>query len=484
MGRSEALSPFKMVAFATDIIRNTSVFLFAQIASRIVSFIYMLFLAASLPTNTFGALSIALTVLVVADTIADLGLSRLTARTLSRDLAQVKNYPSKIIPLRLLLSLMVFAVCVAGAQTSDLGPDATIFIIIIGIGLLVTGVSSLLEGVLQSQSRFGIIGLGHVGLSLVQAMAGYWVISSGGGSAALAMTFLVSNLAFLSLLLVGIMSKQGLGALQFDPGFWISQLKLSLPYAGSAIVLIVSMRCELLIMSWVSHTEQVAFFSVAARLNDAAILGPIVLASVLVPQYSKYHHEAPGVLTQGYIPVLRWGLISAIPAAMIAALLIEPVLSYLLPAYAASAHLAAILFATMPLFAVYQLNSVVLLCSDSQGRSLLTLAGLLIVQLALGMLLIPVYSATGAAISYAVWTVVAAVVSTFFAKRWHMNDLSISRTIAPAFAGAVAMAIVLWLGWDTHLAIKILVASATYAAAILVALRIERTWPTPALASR
>jgi O-antigen/teichoic acid export membrane protein len=354
-----------------------------------------------------------------------------------------------------------------------------LFIVIIGAGLIVTGISSILESVLQSRSSFGYIGLAHVGLSVVQAGAGFWVVSSGGSIAALATTFLVSNFTFLVLLLIGIFRRQPLGRLRIDPAFWLSQARLSLPYAGTAIMMIISMRCELLIMSSVSSAEQVAFFSVAARLNDAAILAPMVLATVLVPQYSRHHHEAPGVLTRSYSAVLRWGLLIAIPVAIVAALLIGPVISALLPAYGSSARLAAIMFATMPLFAVYQLNFAVFLSSDGQGRTMMTLAGLLLVQLVFGFVLIPPHAADGAAMSYALWTLAAAVVSTGLAKHWYMKDLCVLRVVAPAVTGGLAMGAVLWMIWDAHMAIKLVVAIGSYAAATLAVLRIQSRSTVP-----
>ncbi|MGL4325451.1 MAG: oligosaccharide flippase family protein [Beijerinckiaceae bacterium] len=473
MNKHETISSGGMVTFALDIVRHVSVFLLAQIASRIISFVYMLYLAASLPTDTFGALNIALTVLVVADVFADLGLSRLVVKTISRDKAVLSIYPARLILLRLLLAFLAFVLCMGAVQLKDFGPEVSAFLVIIGLGLVVTGASSILEAVLQSQSNFGIIGLGHVGLSIVQAATGYWVVSTGESSSALAITFLISNLAYMALLLTGVLYRHGLSMPVLAPDFWLEQLKLSLPYAGIAIVSIIAMRGEMLIMSWISSAEQVAYFSVAARLNDAAVLGPIVLATVLIPQFSRHHHDAPGTFSQSYRTVLRWGLIIAIPASAIAALLVEPVLMYFLPTYALSAHLTSILFMAMPMFAIYQLNSAVFLSSDQQKRALVALLALLVLQLLVGIVLVRDFSAFGAAIAYAVWTTIAALISTLLAKQWYMKDLALLPVIAPPIAGAAMMSIGLWLAQDTHIAFKICVAAAAYAAGVFAVMRFE-----------
>jgi O-antigen/teichoic acid export membrane protein len=468
------VAALNIVAFATDVIRNASYYLFAQIFSRIVNFFYMLFLAAHLPTDQFGALNIALTILIVADTIADLGLSRLAVRTLARDASLVSTHAGRLLALKLILSLTVYGICVGGILLGGQGPDVTLFVAVIGAGLLLTGMSAMLEGVLQSQSMFGYIGAAHVLLSLVQAGTGVWVILAGAGPAALAVTFLFSNFAFVAVTLGGVIRKAGLGSLRIDPEFCRTQILQALPYAATAIVLIVSMRCELLILSWASTPEQVAYFSVAAKLNEAAILAPTVLSTVLVPIYSRYHHELPGKLTQSYAPVLKWGLVGAIPAALLGAFLAEPLLALVLPKYSSSADFAAIMFMAMPLYAVFQLNNAVLFGSDRQGRTMLLLTGLTLLQFALGIGIIVPYVAQGAALSYAMWTLAAAIVSTLITRAWYLPGLSLFCALGPAASGAAAMAAMLWMTWESHSAVMFASAVAAYGLTVWVVVLIQR----------
>ena len=468
------MAALNIVAFATDVIHKTGFFLLAQIASRIVNFLYMVYLAGHLPVEQFGALNIALTILIVADTVADLGLSKLIVRTLSREPSLVPSYAGRLISLKLILSLLIYGVCVASVLAGGPGPDVTLFILIIGAGLMLTGAAAILEGVLQSQNMFGVVGSAHVVLSLVQTATGIWVIASGGGTAALAATFLLSNLAFLAVMLAGVIRKHGIGPLELTPPFWREQISQSLPYAATAMVVIFSMRCELLILSWASLPEKVAYFSIAVRLNDAAILPAIVLSTVLMPIYSRYHHDAAGTLAQSYAFVLRWGLVCAVPAALLAALLAEPVIAMILPNYSSSAGLAALMFLAMPLYAISQLNNAVLLGSDQQGRTMLLLIGLAILQFVFGLAFIIPYSAQGAALSYAAWTLAAAVISTLFTRSRYMPDLSLARAVAPALLGAALTGAALWMMRDSHLAIKLAAAIAVYAPTVWLVMRMQR----------
>ena len=432
------MAALNIFSFATGVIRNTGTFLLAQIASRIINFVFMVYLASHLPVAQFGALNVALTILIVADTLADLGLSKLIVRTLSRDPHRVAETVGSLIPLKLLLSMFVYCVCVAGVLLGGQGPEVSLFIFIIGASLLLSGVASVLEGVLQSQHKFGVVGVGHIVLSIVQAATGVGVVTVGGSLAALAMTFLVSNFAFLVVLATGVARTHGLGPFRFVPAYWRAQLSQSLPYALTAIVVIFSMRCELLILSWVANPEQVAYFSIAVRLNEAAILPSIVLSTVLMPLYSRYHHDGTGTLAQSYAIVLRWGLVSAVPASVLAALLANPVIDFILPSYTSSSGLAALMFLAMPLFAVLQLNYAVLLGSDQQGRTMLVLAGIAILQFMLGLGFIVSHAANGAAVSYAIWAFAAAVVSTLYTRSRYMPNTSLGRAILPTLAGVAS----------------------------------------------
>ena len=468
------MAELNIVAFATDVIRRTGYFLFTQIVSRIISFLYMVYLAGHLPVEQFGALNIALTILIVADTVADLGLSKLIVRTLSRDPSLVSSYAGRLISLKLILSTLIYGVCVASVLAGGQDPDVSLFILMIGAGLMLTGAAAILEGVLQSQNMFGVIGSAHVILSLVQAAAGVWVIASGGGHAALAATFLLSNLAFFAVMLTGVMRKHGIGPMAIAPLFWREQIARSLPYAATAMVVIFSMRCELLILSWASSPEQVAYFSIAVRLNDAAILPTVVLSTVLMPIYSRYHHDVVGKLAQSYALVLRWGLVFAVPAALLAALLAEPVITTILPGYLSSTGLAALMFLAMPLYAISQLNNAVLLGSDQQGRTMFLLIGLAAVQFAIGLTFIIPYSARGAALSYATSTLAAAVISTLFTRSRYMPELSLTRAVAPALFGAATTGTALWIVQDSRLEIKLSVAVAVYAPTIWLVMRVQR----------
>ena len=202
------------------IARNAMYYFFAQGAARIIGFVYILFLARVLPEADFGYLTLALAILVIADTAADLGLSRLALREVSQDGAKTSHYLGALIPLRVMTSFAAYAIVLAYIGTTGYPTIMVQLTAIAGIGLLFTGPSMLTEAALQSHQKFLLISIAHMALSILQATSGVAIVLMGGGAVAIATTFSLTNLLYLIIVVLGVRRLNFHIRPNLDTAFW------------------------------------------------------------------------------------------------------------------------------------------------------------------------------------------------------------------------------------------------------------------------
>ena len=422
------------------IVRSTVYFVFAQIGARIVGFAYILILARWLPINEFGYLNLVLTIIVLADTAADLGLSRLVVRQLSQDATQAPRYLGALVPFRILTSCLAYAAVLTLIWLTGYPTEILILASIAGAGLLFTGPTMLLEAALHSHQRFFFVSVAHIALSLVQASTGAAILFLGGGTADIATTFALANLIYLAIVYCGISRLNISIRPTVDLEFWFDRLRSALPYGAIAIIIVLSMRLELLVLGWFGSAVALGHFGVAARFLEAGLLVSITFGTVLAPSFARYHMASRAKLANFYLLAMRIALVLAIPAALAAVALARPIMNALLGSHDVVGELLRIMLTAYPFGAIYYVNLSLMFGARRQYRTLLMTLGLALLQFSFSYLLIPIYGAHGAAVAFGISSLLAAMISTGCILRWFLPGAPVMRALAPPLTAGLIMA--------------------------------------------
>lgn len=425
------------------LILDSSKIFFAQIASRILSFFYILKLADYIGVTDFGYLNFVLAILVVMDAVADIGLGRFLLRQSSLSLQTGSAQVGALLPLRLLTAALAHLAVVAGFWAFGFPPLAVQLAAIVSLGLYFTGVASLLEAMVQSQSRFTYVSLAHILLTLVQVGSGLLVMAAGGSVLALSATFVLTNLVYAAVIGVGAMRLGVRPRFRLDLGLWRSVVPQAFPYAVIFGLFIVSSRVETLAVGWFDAGVGLGLFSVAARMMDASLVAPLALGSVLAPTLIRLHDAAPGELAAVYSRALRITLLLSALGMLLAVELAVPVLDLLLSRkYAGVESIVPLLFAGYPFAAVFYLNAALLLGAQRQRRTMQLIAALLAVQTLVAVSLTASFGVHGAAAAFSLSMAVAGIASTVFVRRWYAAEAQILRAAVPTAAALGSVALV------------------------------------------
>lgn len=440
------------------VLRNASYLTLAQVGTRIAGFAYVLILARLLPEAEFGILTLALSVLLVADMIADLGLSRVLLRDLSRDPDLAETALSALLPLKLALSGAVYLGLVAVAFVLDATPPFVAVMLVAGVSLLPSGLAMLLEGALQASQRFAVVSIARGCLSLGQAGLGIGVLLAGGGAVAVAATFAAAYAGFLAAL-AWALARTGLRLHgRLDVRFCRDWLLMALPFSVVGIVFALTLRVDLLVLGAVVDPSAVAVYGMAAKVVEAALLATIALSTALAPLFARQFAQARDELIALYLRSARFGFLLTIPAALAAAILGPPILRLILPpAFDAIEPLLRMQFAGFPFWVGYYLNAALLLGTDRQYRTTAVLLALILGQVAVSLLLVPRFGPAGAAAAFALSGFLSWLGTSLYVDSLLGVRAVLARSLAgPFLAGASALAVMMAAGaWSLPAALAL-----------------------------
>lgn len=422
-----------------NVLRNTSYLTLAQLVTRVAGFVYVLALARFLPAAAFGHLNLVLTILLVADMVADLGLSRLILRELARAPARTRSVLARLVPLKLLLSGAVYGAIVAAALLCGAEAPLVHLLVLAGLSLLPSGLAMLAESALQAEQRFALVSLAHVGLSLGQAGLGLAALALGLGAPGTAAAFTVSYFAFLFVLARGLGPRRLPARPRIAGGVWLRWLGQALPFSVVGLVFALTMRADFLVLGLFASGEDLAVYGMAAKVTEAALLATIALGTALTPHFARHFAQARAELVALYLRALRFAFLLTVPAALAAMLLGPPLLGLVLqPSYDPAGPLVRLMFMSFPFWVGYFLNASLLLGGDRQHRSTLVLVALAVAQVATAFLLVPRFGPTGAAASFAVSGFVGWIGTTIYVESLLCVGAALRRAVAAPLAGCGA----------------------------------------------
>ncbi|MDQ0321090.1 O-antigen/teichoic acid export membrane protein [Pararhizobium capsulatum DSM 1112] len=432
---------------------NVGLLLSVQVFARALNFLYILYLAKYVGAEDFGYLNFVLSVVIIFDALADIGLGRFLLREASVDIKRGQDYAAAFLPFRLAAAAVANLAVVLLFLGFGFTTPVPQLVLVTGCGLYLTALASVLEALLQSQSRFSTIALAHLSLSVAQVGFGLSAMASGGGVISVAAVFVAANIAYVAVLYTGL-RKAGIALrMRRDLALCLSVIPRALPYALVFGLFIISARVELIVLGWFHAGPELGVYGVAARMMDAAVIAPLAVGSVLAPRFIQFHREEGTQLADLYAWAFRLVLLGGFLGAVLSVEFAAPIMSILLSrSFEGVEKLIVILFAAYPFVAIYYLNLALLLGAGEQRHTVAVVLSLVTSQSLLGLSIIPVHGATGAATAFCLSSICAAVVSTAMIRRKYASNAPLLRAAAPAVLGAAPC---LWLTFENGLAVDI-----------------------------
>ncbi len=378
--------------------KNTFFLTSSQVISRIVGFAFFIFLARSLGVENFGVYVFTISLMYNFIPVADFGLERLVLRDVSRDHSRENEYLAKLIPLRFLLSLAAYVLCLVLGYLLKLNSAQIIYLAVFGLSLFPVNFVYLIISILNAKEKMQYMAGTGLATILLTAILGIIVISEKLNLFWLFFSYPVA--CFLVGIYFIFLTKRlrlKLGW-KIDLSLWGKSLSESWVFAVFTILAVFYLRATLIMTKTFLGSEEAGIYGSVYKFVEAGILLPQSLALALFPLSSRLSTGSPKKLANLYLKGLGVLFLLSLPVAAILILFSRQIvlLAYGV-SYLRAVEILPILGISLILFFVNSLPGNIIQNSD-KVRNFLPLSILIFMFVyILGFLAIPNYGLAGAA---------------------------------------------------------------------------------------
>lgn len=421
---------------------NTTALIGAQAAVRLASLAVVLLIGRLLGPEGLGLYALAGAVASLAVVPADAGIDTVTIRRMAAG-RSAAPYLGALLPLR--LGLAALAVAAAGAGVLALGYPAAAA----GLAIAYTVGSSLeiLAGSLRAALRAAETMVAEAALVVagqgLRALLVAAALAAGLGLAGIGGAIVLAALGSLALALLVVARRHGLPRPRLDRPLWRATALETAPVAAWLLLIQIGSRSDAIIIGLTWPTAEVGGFHAAAGvlsgLNIAVAMALAALYPPLVRALAGGEERRAWRLAE---PILAGGLAVTLVIAILAPLVIDPVLAILLgERFAGAGPPLLILRWALPALVVSGVGGV-LLRADRQDHPLAWLALIgAVTSLVLNLLLIPAQGALGAATSTVAAEVAMAAAALGLAwRRFPCGRALAGGGLAGVLAGSLGLA--------------------------------------------
>ncbi len=439
-----------------------------ELAVRLLSFAFVVYVARALRPADFGVLNFAYSFPLLFIVVVDFGFNPLLIREASRRPEETSRLFHNFLVLKLALAALYLAAVGVGTLALAPGPAFQPATLLLAGFMLLNSFTEYVNAVFQARQQMQL----EAGIMAWQKLSllgfGLVALALGGGLFGVALAYLAAGLCGLTAAVV-VLIRTGFvtGDWRLDAGVLRAGLREALPLTLTTLFINLYFRIDMTLLARMRPAAEVGWYGAAHKCIEVLMLVPAVLVASSFPGLSRLHAEDPERLRLAARQLLRLLLLLGLPTAAGAILLGRPLMVLCFgPEFAPAGAVLGWLGAALALiFWNYPLSY--LLISAGRQRVNAIASGLAVaVSVAANLLLIPAHGPLGAAAA-AVLTEAFLLTAYLWALR-RMFRLQLGDAVRRIAAATLAMSVPVWLlrAWPP-LAV-IVVGAAAYAGALVL----------------
>jgi len=390
------------------IAKNTAVLSIAEIATTIIGFLFLMYVARYLGAAGFGILSFALAFTAIFGVFTDVGLKTLTIREVARERSLAQKYLGNIAVLKTILCIVTFGLI---ALTINLlgYPEETIHVVyLIALSVVLGAFSLMFYSIFQAYERMEFVTIGQVLSGVLRLAGAFFVISQGLSITALAFVFLLASVVTLGYNSIVSIWKFAKPKIEVDLVFWKEALKQAWPFGLVAVFVSIYYWIDSVMLSLMKGDDVVGWYNAAYRLVLALGFIPGSYSSSVFPAMSRFYVSSKESLKLVYEKSVKYMAILAVPIGVGTTLLADKAILLIYGAeYSPSIIALQILIWSMVFIFVSGIFAQLFNSLNKQIIVAKVTGSCALLNILLNVLLIPRYSYIGASIATVVTEFVA-----------------------------------------------------------------------------
>ncbi len=390
--------------FSRIVFRNSAVSLVAQLAIKILSFTFSVFIVRRLGAQVFGQYSAVAAFGTIFLFISDLGLSPYMVRQVARlrDLPdgseRIRTLYGNILIMRLLLSVVAGVFLLSAAWLTGRPLIMIGAIALNTLGILMYGAQGTYDGMLSGYERVDLSARAKLYYQMAFIALGSVALWRGTGYYGL----IIANLAAIGFYtFICWRWVRDLGVLPSRSSFltWLPLLRLSFPFAIIGFALGLSYKFDSVLLNIFRSDLETGYYNSAYNLVFSAVLISNVINTSLYPSLSRQVVTNPARLSPIVTRVLRYLIAMSLPMAMGVWALADQLVTFLYTSsYRPAVPALQIIIWVVPFMFLSEFLGYVVLVTGREkiaARSVLISTGF---NVALNLWVVPHYGFIGAAV--------------------------------------------------------------------------------------
>ncbi len=455
--------------------RNSAFGLAAQVAIKVLSFIFSVLVIRHLGVDSYGQYAAVLAFGALFTFIGDLGLSPYLVREVARLRDETDGQPrvqrlvSNVLAVRLVLSTLAAILMILTAWLTG-RPLVMVGAIALGtIGLLMYSVQGTTDAMLAGYERLDLSAAAKVLNQTVFVVVGATVLLLGMGYygliiASLVGIFLMSNFCWRSV------RRLGFQVGQIDPSIWKELLRRALPFGVIGFALGMSWQFDSVLLNLFRSDSETGYYSAAYNLVFSAAVISNVLNTSLYPSLSRHVARESASPNAIYGRFLRYLVMISLPIAVGGFVLADRIVPFLfdreyLPAISA----LRIVIWVVPLMFVSEFLGYIVVVSGRESRVARSVLVSTAFNVALNLVLVPWFGFIAAAVM-TVLTELVLVSQYVWLLFPTLRTLNWSLLVLRPLFAVLGMAVVVLSARDLPVIAAVAIGAVSYAA-LLVLLR-------------
>jgi O-antigen/teichoic acid export membrane protein len=446
------------------IVRNTIFGIGAQLALRVVSFVFQVLVVRALGGEEYGQYTIVTAWAGLFAVIGDLGINQYLAREIARDPSKSDELFWDTVVLRFFLAILCAIVTVGSAIAfTDYSREIIIAVAIYTSSYFLQIILAPMDSILRGNERLDILAIfGVVSQILFMVLAGL---------------FLYAGLDFVWLVIASVLNMPIMIGLHFwairrnhlqpprfkiNPSLWWSVIRFGIPFGITQLSLSLAFRVDTIVLSNYVSNYDIGLYNVAyINLTLTLIILAQSFNQAITPTLSREYAQNPDAVTPWYYQAVKMMMFLGLPIAVGGMLTADKIIGLYQTEIAPAALLLAILVWDIPLVLYHSFCGNMAVSVKREGGAARIFALMGILNLLLNLFLVPRFGVIGAVFSTLLTDIFGAAQFYFLFRHAFGAGLGFTKLLRLAIAAGI-MGVVVFVLRDLNFFILAALAGVVY----------------------
>lgn len=384
------------------VVKNTTYLTLAYVGQKVLSFVYFVMIARFIGVEDLGKYSFALAFTTMFAVFIDIGLTQALIREVAKHFEKAGKYIASIMSVKLLLSLVVYAVVVVAVNVMGYLPVTKLLVYLSGIIMILDSLTLSFWGIFRGSQNLKYESIGIVVNQIIIISLGLVVLLFRLPLPYLMLPFIVGS--FWNVLFSTTMMRRRLGIklqLEWDKNVLRFLFKIAVPFALLGIFTRVYGYIDSVLLSFLQGDSAIGWYSTAMKIPFALQFIPAAFAAAIYPAFSAYFIRDKGKLRFIFDKSMLILMLIAVPISFgVASIAPEVILFVFGDDFRNSIMPLQLLVFSLPfVFMNFPIGALMNGCERHVTNT--KLVGMtMVVNIVLNVILIPLYSYNGAAIAF------------------------------------------------------------------------------------